>query len=360
MKKKILHVINSMTTGGAETLLANSLSQGGLQEHTDNMVVYLQGSSHLINLIDKNVKIHCLHYEGIFNLPATLRKLRKIIKQYDPDIVHTHLSPAGVYTHWACPATVPQVHTVHTTYSMDTEARPMIRLLDRYFYFNRRNCNLILLSEFTKRDILKAIPFRGNAFVLNNFVPDIFFKNSVRRHNEANGQLKLMAAGTLKELKNFEYLLEVFKYLKDQEIYLDIFGAGDKTKYEQVIKADNLKVRMMGYREDMTTVFTEYDMFILPSKFEGFPLVVFEAMASGVPLLLSNIAPVKSIVNEHAVYFELDNAEAAADVINSVWDKKIDIDNMAKNAKTYAEGKVRREIYINNLLEIYANVKPNT
>jgi glycosyltransferase involved in cell wall biosynthesis len=76
-------------------------------------------------------------------------------------------------------------------------------------------------------------------------------------------------------------------------------------------------------------------------------------MASGVPLLLSNIAPLKSIAGEHAIYLDLDNAEAVSTIIQSILNKKIDISSMAKNAKAYAEKTVKREIYINKLLAIY-------
>jgi glycosyltransferase involved in cell wall biosynthesis len=353
MRKKILHVINSMTSGGAETLLANSLSPGGLQQHTDNTIVYFRGASHLIDGIDKYVKIYCLNYKGIFSLPTTLLKLRRIIKQHKINIVHSHLNPASFYTHLISPANVPQVHTVHTTYSMDTETSPFKRYLERQLYFKRKSCNVILLSTFTKEDFLKAIPFKGRAFVLNNFVPDIFFKSEAKKNEGAGPCLKLVAVGTLKKLKNFEYLLEVFKYLKNEEIYLDIYGDGDKTKYEDIIKLNGLKVRMMGYKEDLSDILPGYNLFIMPSKFEGFPLSLFEAMASGVPLLLSNIAPLKSIAGEHAIYLDLDNAEAVSTIIQSILNKKIDISSMAKNAKAYAEKTVKREIYINKLLAIY-------
>ena len=357
MRKKVLHVINSMTIGGAETLLANSLSPGGLQQHTDNIVAYFQGESHLTGIIDKDVVIHCLNYKGLLNLPATLLKLRKIIKENKIDIVHTHLNPAGTYTHLICPANVPQVHTVHTTYSMDTETRPLMKWLERQLYFKKKDCNAILLSDFTKEDFLRSISFRGKTFVLNNFVPDIFFENEIQPEKPVGTALRLIAVGTLKPLKNFEYLLDVFDHLKSEEIYLDIFGGGDRSAYEKIINEKGLKVRMMGYNDNLAATLPGYDLFIMPSKFEGFPLVLFEAMASGIPLLLSNIAPLKNIVaDEHAVYFDLDNASATADTIRQLALKRNDIALMAKKAKHYAEITVRRETYLTGLLSIYGQL----
>ena len=353
MKKKVLHVINSLTIGGAETLLANSLSPGGLNEYTENYLLYFNQASGLLDLVDKNVKIICLNYKGGFDILRILREIRKVIIENQIDIVHTHLTPAGVYTHLVCPAGVRHVHTIHSTLSMDNETRWYMRLIDREFFFKKKNCNIISLSDFTKADLLKAIPFRGKIFVLNNFVADRYFNLPQQKYSRQTNKLRLVAVGTLKELKNFEYLLKVFEYLTDKEIYLDIYGEGDKTKYETVIGNKNLKIKMMGQIDDMATVIQQYDLFIMPSKFEGFPLSVFEAMAAAVPVMLSDIAPLTSIAKDNAIYFQLNDAAKTAEQIIAVQENKTDISNMAVNAKLYAEKTVRRDVYIKKLLEIY-------
>ena len=236
MKKRVLHVINSLTIGGAETLLADSLSPGGLNEYTENYLLYFNRSSSLEQLPDKNVKIICLHYQGGFDIFRILREIKKVILENKIDIVHTHLTPAGVYTHLVCPANVPHVHTIHSTYSMEKETRWFMRMIDRFFFLKKKNCNIISLSDFTKADLLNAIHFKGKLFVLNNFVSDRYFNLPQKQYNLQTNKIHLLAVGALKELKNFEYLLEVFEHLKDKEIYLDIYGDGDKAKYETAIK----------------------------------------------------------------------------------------------------------------------------
>ncbi|MBK8519587.1 MAG: glycosyltransferase family 4 protein [Chitinophagaceae bacterium] len=356
MKKKVLHIINSLTTGGAETLLANSLSPGGLQEHTDNYLAYFNKSSYLTDIIDKDVKLINLNYTGGFDIMRMLMQLKSIIKTNKIEIVHTHLTPASLYTHFLCPASVPQVHTIHSTYSMDKETRPLMRYLERKLFLEKANCNVISLSEFTKEDLLRSISFKGSVFVLNNFVADRYFDLPPKQVTRQANKLHLVAVGALKELKNFEYLLEVFAYLADQEIYLDIYGDGDKTKYEAIINNKSLKIKMMGRIDDMATVIQQYDLFIMPSKFEGFPLSVFEAMAAGLPLLLSDIAPLTSIVKDNAIYFQLDNARATAAQITAIYQNEINIQEMGIQAKVYAEKTVRRDIYIKRLLDIYDQI----
>ena len=353
MKRKVLHIINSLTPGGAETLLVNSLTEGGLQENIDNVFVYFQVTSELRERMDKKVKIIFLNYKGIWDLPRVLIKLRKIIKENDIDIVHSHLNPAGFYTHLACPSGVPQVHTVHTTYSMDNETSRYKRFLEKVLYFNRKNCNVILLSGFTKQDFLKSIPFKGRAFVLNNFVPDAFFRPVAKVYQADKEELRLVAVGRLSKVKNFQYLLEVFKHLKGKKVYLDIYGSGDKQPFEKKIRDWGLNIRLMGSCNNTTKIYEQYDLFILPSVFEGFPLTVFEAMASGVPVVLSAIAPLKNIVKDNGVYFPLDDAKAVAELLVGILNKKTDINAVAKKALEFADQTVRRDIYIKKLISIY-------
>lgn len=325
-----------------------------MQEHVDNILVYLQGTSELEQRIDKTVKIYCLDYKGIINLPQTLWKLRNIIREEKVDIIHSHLTPTSFYANLARPKHVPQLHTVHIAYSTDRETRPFLRFLERQFLFYKSYCNLALLSEFTKADFLRTVPFKGRAFVLNNFIDDSFFEHPAKIYTgTAARELRIIAIGNFREQKNYGYLLDMFKELKQYPVQLDIYGGGDTEKYQQDIHENGLKITLKGPTKNINAIISNYDLFIMPSTNEGFPLSVFEAMAAGVPLMLSNIEPLQAIVKEHAVYFELNNAPKAAAQIIEVLLHTIDIDAMAVRAKAYAELTVRRSIYMKNLLGIY-------
>lgn len=356
MRKKILHVINSLAVGGAETLLVNSLSPGGLPEREDHYLAYFQGSSALLERIDPRVTVFCLDYKGRFGLPGALFRLRRFIKENHIDVVHTHLNPAGLYTHLVCPARIPQVHTLHIAYSTDMETKPVKRFLEKQFYFKKKRTNIIFLSEFIRDDFYASVNFKGRSFILNNFVSDEYFNEAKQEYGPDRDTLKLVAVGRLDAQKNFEYLLDVFIHLKDREIYLDIYGGGDASFYEQRIRETGVRVNMKGQHMRLHEVLPGHDLFIMPSKNEGFPLSVFEAMAAGVPVMLSNIAPLTSIVHDNAIYFELDDAGKVAQQLIDILEKRTDINRLAKKAKDYAEVTVRRELYMNKLMAIYGQL----
>ena len=356
MKKKVLHIINSMSPGGAEILLVNSLSAGGLSEHTENHLAFFMEPSYLLDILDKNVVVHFLDFKGGFDIFRLISNIKKIIIDNGIDIVHSHLNPAGLYAHIACPKNIPQVHTIHTTYSMDVEQSAFKLWIEKFFYLTSKNANVILLSDFTQNDFLNALPFKGKHYVLNNFVNDDFFEVVPKENIPQPKLLRLIAIGTLKPLKNFEYLLEVFIHLKKYNIYLDIFGGGNKEAYQTIIDKEGLNIKLMGHAQNLKNIINDYDLFIMPSIFEGFPLSVFEAMAAGLPLMLSDIAPLQSIVKENAIYFPLNNAEKVASQLINIFNNEIDIKEMAVKAKLYAQNTVKRNTYIKNLLHIYEDI----
>lgn len=351
--KNILHIINALTPDGAENLLVNSLSNGGLQNYTNNVLVYFQKTSEIEKKIDKAVKVICLDYKGVFDLPRVLYKIRTIIRKYKIDIVHSHLNPTSLYTYLSCPKNVQQIHTMHTIYSMNTHTSKIKLFLERVIYLKRDTCNLIFLTDFAKDDFLKIVKFRGKNFVLNNFIDNGFFRKNANEYGSERTSLRVVAVGRLVTLKNFDYLLEVFTYLKDVEVYLDIFGAGDIAHYSQKIANTGVKVTMKGHCYHLEEELAKYDLFIMPSKYEGFGLAIFEAMAMGVPVMVSNIEPIKCIAKENVIYFELNNANAVAEIIRGILNKEIEINKLAKVAQLYAKETVRREIYIRKLLKIY-------
>ena len=243
---------------------------------------------------------------------------------------------------------------MHNTYSTDLDKRPILKFLERNFFLQKKKANLIFLSDFTKNDFLSTERFRGKSFVLNNFIEDSFFLHSQKNYTFLPEKvIKIVAVGNFRKQKNYSYLLEIFKKLKKHSIHLDIFGEGNKEAFQETITKYNLNVFLKGAEKDINSILGNYDLFIMSSINEGFPLAVFEAMAAGLPLLLSDIGPLKSIVKENAIYFPLNDAEKVAEIIIATSENKVNLSEMTNKAKHFANHTVRKDIYINNLINIY-------
>jgi glycosyltransferase involved in cell wall biosynthesis len=349
---KILHIINTLTVGGAETLLANSLATGGLQDYAENTLIYFQGDSHLLDKIDKRVKIINLEYKGWYTIGTLLNKIRKQIKEINPDVIHTHLNPAGWYTALVSPKRIPLIHTMHLSYSDDADTDKPRIFFERIFLLQKKNINLITLSPLLKDDLLASVKIKGNVFVLSNFIDDVFFEN---RHAPIARQkeFKLIAVGNMRNQKNYAYLLNIFRHLKGQPVSVDVYGFGDHTAFSEIAAKESLSVNFKGPAKNTEGLYWRYNGFIMPSKFEGFGLAAYEAMATGIPVFLSDIPAFKSLIKNNAVYFGLHNAAAAAQIILEAINGKYDLEKMAADAKKYAEETVKRSMYSKSLIEIY-------
>jgi glycosyltransferase involved in cell wall biosynthesis len=353
---KVLHVINSLNVGGAETILANTFDEGGLQSYTENVVVFFGGSDRLAHKIDSSVKVINLKYKGYLGLPLLFLQLRKIIKKHHIDIIHTHLVPASFYTFICKPQKIPQVHTLHTTYSLDRENKKSFLWLEKKIFLENKKCNLILLTNFIKEDFFKVVKFKGKAFVLGNFANPSFFQNEKKHEIESNKPIKAIAIGRLSAVKNYKYLIEVFAQLKNIDITLDIYGDGKADEYEELINTSKSKVKMMGANANLSEVIQQYDVFFMSSLFEGFPISILEAMATGLPCILSDIAPLKNLFHKKAMFFTLNNEEEAANQITSYLTNTAALNLFAKEGSLFAQKEGTREMYISKLLSIYKSI----
>ena len=351
---KVLHIINSLTIGGAEILLTNSLAKGGLQDYVENIILYFQGESELADKIDKRVTVINLNYKGWYSFGTLLMKIRETIKTHKPDIIHTHLNPAGWYTALARPKNIPQVHTLHISYSDNTDTDKVRLFFEKKLLLQRKDANLITLSELLKEDLKASVNIKGNVFVLSNFIADEFFEPNPETPPSA--VFKLVAVGNMRPQKNYNYLLDIFQHLKDYPVSVDVYGHGDDTALRQRAEKENLPVIFMGPVKNPKDIYWKYNGFIMPSKFEGFGLTAYEAMASGLPLFLSDLGAFKSLIKDNAVYFSLTDAADAAATIKTAVSNNSNRNDMVTKARQYAQTTVKREMYITNLLKIYEQV----
>ena len=348
----IIHVINDLSPGGAELLLINTLKL--LPDH-EHIVVYLFAGKDLAeNFNDQNAELICLHHKGWRSIFSSVRKLKMIIKKRKPTLVHSHLFDSTICARLAVPASVPLVSTLHSLYSKDAFEKNKKSVWAEKFTLKRRH-NIIGVSKYVLNDYLKFIPFKGERFVLYNFLPDNFF--DLKSTKSSAGHLKCIAIGNLKEVKNYSYLLEIFSNLRDKNITLDIYGQGNlRNELQEKIDKPGLPVVLRGFAPDTGSLFKNYDLFIQASIHEGFGLSVIEAMASGIPVFLSDIPVFHEISNDLAHFFPLQDSRGAAELLHCLKDNEKKRNQYIEKAYDHCRQKYNEHVYKNKLLEIYSHI----
>jgi len=156
-------------------------------------------------------------------------------------------------------------------------------------------CILHVTSEVEKKTSLLSIP-KASAVVIANGVE--YQDNLPSRNWKPNGRLRLLFLGRLDPKKGIENLLRALAQLSDDSIGLTICGMGDP-RYAETLRA---LVRALGLNEQVNflghvtgdakrSAFLEADICVVPSHSENFGMVVAEALAHGVPVVVSKGAP---------------------------------------------------------------------
>ena len=352
MLKTIIHVIDSLRTGGAEKLLVQTVNS--LQEY-NNIVCYLHGPTDLKSEFKKCI-FYDLGFKNNLDILNCSIRLRKIIRQVKPDIIHAHLLKSTWISRLANDRGRTLLFTIHNILSEDA-----FKVNKLSYYFEKLSYSskqvIISVSNAALDDYKKWIGLKGASYVLYNPIDDRFFTGK-KCKSVPTGNLKLVAVGNLKRQKNYFTLLQAFHFLKGTKVDLDIFGEGPEYySLEKEIIKNNFPVRLMGKNNDIASMLLNYDAYIMPSLFEGYGIAPVEAMASGLPVLLSNIQVLKEVSSNKAIYFDpLEPQDIARAIKDFIQMNEIEKIELSKSLMNQAVSIGDQKQFKSRLLEIYNSI----
>jgi glycosyltransferase involved in cell wall biosynthesis len=189
---------------------------------------------------------------------------------------------------------------------------------------------VITVSETMRAEIMAFYPDARVSVVYNGLNPELFSAvtapdiHDVRRKFGLPSQF-ILAVGHFERRKNYLRLIDAIALLRDRgfDCYLVVVGndSGERRLVEERVAAAGLssQVKILSGLSDLEVrcVYKLTSMFVFPSSYEGFGIPILEAMAAGVPTVLSDIAVFKEITENKGVYFPHDEPEAIAEAIES-------------------------------------------
>ena len=316
MKKKIIHFIFNLGRGGAETMLVRVIKE--LHEY-ENIVVTLFPMNHFGAEL-KCDKLICLNLKSLFALPLALIKFRKAVNSEKPDIVHTHLFWPTLIARFSVPLKYPLITTIHAFIADSVEYKQWhIRFLDKLSYRVRKTI-IIAVAKGALREyfsFLKLKPYR--CYALYTFVDVDRFTLSHVKTKTHSGIFRVISVGALRTQKNYSFLIDAFAQMKNQPVELHIYGTGNLLQsLQQQIDKSGANVILKGEQKNIEHIIPQYDLYVMSSLFEGFSLSVLEAMAMGMPLLLSDIPSFKEQCEDVAEFFPLHDVNVFVQKLSSL------------------------------------------
>ena len=349
---KILYVIDGLPVGGTENQLLSLLPD--LARDHEIVLVTLKDRDRpgLAELpIARRYSLGLRPHRAVL---SAVRKLRRIIDSERPDLVRAQLYLSSLAARLATPKSIPLVFSLHSTLSADGYSKNKVILwLEKLTYGSRHT--VLGVSKHVLADFDQYVGIKGPAEVLLNFVrPEFLGRN--RNGRPFGPSFRLVAVGNLKPVKNYGYLLEALKHLP-RDIQLDIYGEGDeRSALESVIAANDLNVGLMGIRDDIWNVLPDYDLFVMPSRYEGCPNAVIEAMAAGLPVLLSDMPVMHEVSHGNALFFDIKDPTSFVSLMQRVQSGKTDLERMAAKGLELVRKNHVKEDYVERLNALYARI----
>lgn len=252
---------------------------------------------------------------------STAVRLAAMIRHYRPSLVVTHEYKSNLYGYLASRMTgVPHLIHYHGATAEDLKVR-LYNAIDRWVL--RRAKGIITVSNETKRRLVAAGVREESVHVVINAVSESAFEKVkfVNREFEPTEPFAV-CAGRLSHEKGVDILIEAAALLKAGGIKLNllIYGEGPEEGHlSSLIERHALgdTVKLMGFQKDLRGAFGSMAFLVIPSRSEGFPLVLLESWSQGAPVVATPVGGLPELVadNENGMLAETVDPKALAAAI---------------------------------------------
>ncbi len=310
MKRRLLMMIDESSVGGGQRHLLDLVER--IDPAHYEIAVACPGEGYLADTVrERGVElfpVRMANRPSLSDRASCLRALRR----FRPDLVHTHGGTAGVYgrlsAHKIGARTVHTYHGLHYLHFARGLRRFGYHAIDRYLA-RRTTCLICVADADLALAEAHGLAPEGKAHLIRNGIDTDRFTSSaearsVRRAGMCQSdRLVIGTVGRLHRQKGQASLIDAARIVveRDSRARFVIVGEGEERgALEKRITATGLAGRfeLIGARYDIPELLSEFDLFVLPSLWEGLPLTLLEAMAVGLPVVATSVDGIVEVVRD--------------------------------------------------------------
>lgn len=365
-KIRVLRIINRFNIGGPTynaTFLTRFLSDefetlliGGLPEEGEADSLHVLEEYGVTPILIPELKRN----PSFFSDRKALKRIKEIINQFKPDIVHTHAAKAGALGRKAAfDSSVPViVHTYHGHVFHSYFGKFKTELFRRIEKtLAKKSTGIIAISDQQRKELssvyriaekekIDVIPL---GFDLNPFQEDLQNKRIKTRRlfDLKEDEIAIAIIGRLAPIKNHELFLESIKIVNKESVNKLVFfivGDGEtrpliEKKVHELKISEDINIRMTSWIKDIKTFNAGMDIICLTSNNEGTPVSLIEAQACNIPIVTTDVGGIRDIVkeNETGYIVSKNNALLFAEKLLLLTESKKNRERMSQNGWSYVK-----------------------
>lgn len=361
--KNILLFIDSLGAGGAQRQLAGLACMLKRKGYGVKVITYYDHPFYKYLLDEQNVEYECLGVNSKLCLPKLIRSIR----DFKTDIVISFQTGPNSLT---CIAS--RICGVRLIVS-ERNTHQSTTIKDKIIFQLYRQADYVVPNSYSEKNYIdQHFSFLKNKTItISNFTDLSRFSpyNSVK-----GGDFTILVVASVKASKNTKNFIRAYNeaYKKGCRAKVVWYGvnpkdndlAANNTYTDECMKmveeygiGDSFK--LLSKRQDIENAYHEADVFCLPSHFEGTPNVICEAMASGLPIMASDVCDNPHFVrqNENGWLFDQNNVEEMAKVIQkvSILDRN-ELAAMGQKSRDFAEKLCSEELFVNKYIKLIESI----
>jgi len=304
-RTRVMHITQDLGVGGLERVIVLLCRTLDRERFEPSVLCLRKAGGFAPELVEQGIPVHVLPWSPEKLDYLAFRKVGEVLREHRIDVIHTHNT--GPFFHGALGATLAGVKThIHTDH-----ARPFpdsLRWMVAEHVLSHLAYRVVGVSDDTTHNLrhYEKIPESKLATIPNGIELQPVRTDPIRLRQElgiAPGTIVIGTAGRLTHQKGMEFLIRAAGLLAPRfpELTVLIVGEGsEQNALRELVQSTGLqdRVRLLGLRMDIPDLLALFDIYALPSRWEGLPMAILEAMAAALPIVGSGVGGVPTAVRE--------------------------------------------------------------